>query len=92
MNCQAGENMDTILTLLSLVESRLQARDRCTWQEQAPLFFQLLRSLNVKEIQLLSQRILAQYLLGQDQTQEDTVQHLLDLLAQMNMFVPGALD
>src|SRR5438876_82425 len=77
-------NMDTINALLSLAELRMQTRDVREWQ-QVPLFLQPLRDLRAEEAQLLSQRLLAQYAL------QDEEGDMLRLLAQINMFVPGAL-
>jgi len=77
--------MDTINTLLSLAELRMQTRDVREWRQQVPLFLQPLRDLRAEEAQLLSQRLLAQYAL------QDEEGDMLRLLAQINMFVPGAL-
>ena len=78
--------MDTIDKLLSLVELRMQTRDVRGWRQQVPLFLQLLRDLHVEEAQLLSQRLLAQY-----PFQDEDGGDILLLLAQINMFHPGAL-
>lgn len=78
--------MDTIDQLLSLAEFRMQTRDIREWRQQVPRFLHLLRNLSVEEAHLLSQRLLAQYPL-----QEEKGRDVLHLLAQINMFVPGAL-
>lgn len=78
--------MDTIDKLLSLVELRMQTRDVRGWRQQVPLFLQLLGDLHVEEAHLLGQRLLAQYPF---QDEEDGDVSLL--LAQINMFHPGAL-
>ena len=78
--------MNTITTLLSLVELLMQTRDVRVWQQQVPLFVQLLSSLTIEEAQLLSQHTLTYYT-PQDEEERD----VLSLLAQINMFVPGAL-
>ncbi|HEX7733308.1 MAG TPA: hypothetical protein VF458_00540 [Ktedonobacteraceae bacterium] len=78
--------MDTIDQLLSLAELRMQTRDIRGWLQQVPLFLHLLRDLRVEEAHLLSQRLLAQYPL-----QDEEGRDMLHLLAQINMFHPGTL-
>jgi hypothetical protein len=78
--------MDTINTLLSLTQLRMQTRDVRVCRQRVPLFLQLLRSLSAEQAQLLSQRLLALHPLQDEEDGE-----VLRLLAQINMFVPGAL-
>jgi hypothetical protein len=65
----------------------MQSQNVRRWRQQFPLFFQILRSLTLEEAQLLGQHMLARYAL-QDEEEQDWLNLLL---AQINMFVPGAL-
>lgn len=78
--------METIDTLFALAESRVLIQDLRTWQEQVPLFIQLLHTLSLEEAQTLCQRLWDRYA---PQNEED--RDVLFLLAQINLFVPGAL-
>ncbi len=78
--------MDTIDTLLSLVEQQLLIRDSREWRSQLPFFIQLLGSLSMEDAQLLSQRVWVRYA-----HQGKEYSNVLFLLAHINMFVPGAL-
>ena len=78
--------MEILDKLFVLAESRLLIRDRRTWQEQMPIFVQLLHMLSLEDAQTLCRR-LWDYHAPQD---EDDHEVLL-LLAHINMFVPGAL-
>lgn len=49
--------MEAIDTLFALAKSRLLIRDRRTWQEQMPLFVQLLHTLSLEDAQTLCQRL-----------------------------------
>lgn len=80
--------MNTLPTLLSLAEQRIQMQNKWVWQQQqAPLFFHHLRALRLEEAQLLSQHMLT-HAAFQEKEQLET---WYLLLAQINLFVPGAL-
>ena len=80
--------MNTLPTLLSLAEQRIQVHNKWVWQQQqAPLFLHHLRDLGLEEAQLLSQRMLT-HAAFQEEEHHDTWSRLL---AQINLFVPGAL-
>lgn len=79
--------MSVITDLLWFVDLRLQIRDVRLWRRQVPRFIQLLQTLTLDEAQLLSQKMF----LSED-VHPELVKDIAYMLAQINMFVPGALQ